>query len=219
MFPLDVQATELSACDIVTVPSAISDSAATYPALRDISRALAAANAPLVIAGSGIFYNGSAPEMLQFCTDFHIPIVTPIWDRGAVDQRSRIFMGVVGAATGGPAVLSDADCILLAGAEIDYRIGYLQPPFVRADARIFRIGGDWSALAAHFDQVRAKQDSAWLATCLERREDYRRALEHRAAEQARQGLHAIHIIRAIEEVLIDDPVLLIDGGSIGQWAQ
>jgi acetolactate synthase-1/2/3 large subunit len=93
---------------------------------------------------------------------------------------------------------------------------------VRTDARIFRIGGDWSALAAHCDQVCAKQDSArlaWLATCLERREDYRRALKHRAGEQARQGLHAIHIIRAIEEVLIEHPVLLIDGGSVGQWAQ
>jgi acetolactate synthase-1/2/3 large subunit len=57
-----------------------------------------------------------------------------------------------------------------------------------------------------------------LAECLQRREDFRRVVEARAEEQALQGLHALHIIRAIQEVLDQDPVLLIDGGSIGQWA-
>src|SRR5207248_4735885 len=84
--------------------------------------------------------------MLDFCTEFHIPVVTPIWDRGTVDQPSPNFLGIIGATTGGPAILSDADCILLAGAENDYRIGYLKPPSVRLDAGIFRIGADWKAL-------------------------------------------------------------------------
>jgi acetolactate synthase-1/2/3 large subunit len=197
------------------------DTATAEPDVQDIADAVLAANTPLVISGSEIYYNGCAHEMLRFCTDFHIPVVTPIWDRGAVDQPSPIFLGVVGAATGGPAVLSDADCVLLAGAEIDYRIGYLQPPFVRTDARVFRIGADWNALSAHCRDGRAKQDSArksWLDTCLQRRDDFRRGMEHRGEEQARHGLHAIHIIRAIREVLIENPVLVIDGGSIGQWA-
>ena len=60
---------------------------------------------------------------------------------------------------------------------------------------------------------------SWLVTCVQRRDDFRRGVEQRAEEQAGEGLHAIHIIRAIEGVLSDDPVLLIDGGSIGQWAQ
>ena len=77
------------------------------------------------------------------------------------------------------------------------------------------------ALAATFGNVRAKPTplrESWLVTCVQRRDDFRRGVEHRAEEQAGEGLHAIHIIRAIEGVLSDDPVLLIDGGSIGQWA-
>jgi len=221
MFPLDVQATELSECDLAEESSVVVDAATAEPDVQDIADAVAAANTPLVIAGSGIFYKDCGREMLRFCTDFHIPIVTPIWDRGAVDQPSPNFLGVVGAATGEPAVLSDADCILLAGAEIDYRIGYLQPPLVRTDARAFRIGADWNTLSAHCDAGRAKHDTArkaWLDTCVQRRDNFRRAVEHRAEEQARQGLHAIHIVRAIGEVLIENPVLVIDGGSIGQWA-
>jgi len=43
-------------------------------------------------------------------------------------------------------------------------------------------------------------------------------VERRAGEQARAGLHALHILRAIQDVLPRHPVLLVDGGSIGQWA-
>ncbi|HEY3836854.1 MAG TPA: thiamine pyrophosphate-binding protein [Bryobacteraceae bacterium] len=222
MFPLDVQVTELSSRETPALSPVSVHPSSAEPGPDDIANALASADAPLVIAGSGVFYEGSANGMLRFCEEFHIPVVTPIWDRGVVDHRSPIFCGVVGAATGEPAVLCDADCILLAGAEIDYRIGYLQPPAVRADARIFRAGADWNALAGACRKNATKRPEAresWLAECLQRRDDFHRSVEGRADEQARQGLHAIHVIRAIQEVLDQNPVLLIDGGSIGQWAQ
>ena len=221
MFPLDVQTTELGGCGTAAPSAVASDSTTNEPDAGEIARALAAAKAPLVIAGSGIFYDGSAPEILRFCAGFHIPMVTPIWDRGTVDQPSPVFLGVIGAATGGPAVLCDADCILLAGAEADYRIGYLTPPAVRADARVFHVGAAWRALAASFTRwgtQGAEAREAWLATCVHRCDDFRRAVERRGEEQASHGLHALHIIRAIREVLTESPVLLIDGGSIGQWA-
>ena len=218
MFPLDVQAAEAgNDSSSPTVPEA---PAAEWE-LESAARALSTAKAPLVIAGSGIFYNRSGPDMVRFCTDFHIPVMTPIWDRGVVGQTSPIFLGVVGAATGDPAVLPDADCIVLAGAAMDYRVGYLQPPAVRTGVRIFRVDAGWSELAAMCAKTPAKDDSerqAWLANCVQRRDDFRRAAELRGEEQALQGMHAIHIIRAIQQVLDASPVLLIDGGSIGQWA-
>lgn len=234
MFPLDVQTNDVQTNDVqrtavsgphITGVSSVFETARPEskpePDLEGIACTLADAKAPLVIAGSGTFYNRSAPAMLRFCGNFHIPVVTPIWDRGSVDQPNPIFLGVVGAATGEPAILRDADCILLAGTEIDYRIGYLQPPAVRADARIFLMDAAWNDLATTCANHRAKHGAAresWLAACVQRRDDFRRAVERRAEEQAQQGMHALHIIRAIQEVLIENPVLLIDGGSIGQWA-
>jgi acetolactate synthase I/II/III large subunit len=218
MFPLDVQETELGEIETAAPSYMVSDRITTTPGVEQIARALSVAKAPLVIAGSGIFYNGSASEMLSFCADFHIPVVTPIWDRGVVDHSSPVFLGVVGAATGGPAVLCDADCILLAGAEADYRIGYLEPPAVRRDIHIFRIDRGWKALAVACRKEKTAAHESWLAACVQRRNDFRDAVEHRAREQAQQGLHAIHIIHAIQDILAENPVLLIDGGSIGQWA-
>jgi acetolactate synthase-1/2/3 large subunit len=221
MFPLDVQVAECSGPKIGEVTSPLSSSVIIDSDLQATARALAAAKSPLVIAGSGIYPNQIAYQLVDFCADFDVPFVTPIWDRGLVDRPSPNFLGVIGAATGGPDVLSDADFILLAGAENDYRVGYLQPPAVREDARIFRMDGGWRDLPEECGKSRKRHAAAreaWLAACIKRRDEFVHAVEARAEDQARQGLHAIHIIRAIRDVLDEKPVLLIDGGSIGQWA-
>ena len=181
-----------------------------------VAAVLARSEAPLIVAGSGVYYSETNEEMLAFCEDFQIPVVTPIWDRGSVNFPSSVFMGVVGAATGGPAILSDADCILMAGAENDYRVGYLQPPAIRQDARVLAVGNDWTGLRNECRDMQSR--GSWLAECVNRRSRFRAEIAKRGDEQAREGLHAVHIIRAIESVLSENPVLLIDGGSIGQWA-
>src|SRR5882672_4341565 len=125
MFPMDVQKAEAGEGAIASPPPVPRHAIAQDSNVQEVARALAISKTPLVVAGSGIFYDDAGAEMLCFCEDCRIPVVTPIWDRGSIDRPSRVFFGVIGAATGGPSILSEADCILLAGAEIDYRVGYL----------------------------------------------------------------------------------------------
>jgi acetolactate synthase-1/2/3 large subunit len=59
--------------------------------------------------------------------------------------------------------------------------------------------------------------SKWLHEAQERRREFQnRCLE--ARERAPKGLHALDILRAIQTVLTDDTILILDGGNIGQWA-
>jgi len=219
MFPMDVQTTEAGdGATVAPKPAVRLRRVAADLTLQDMARALATSRTPLVVAGSGLFYDGSGAEMLCFCEDCHIPVVTPIWDRGSVDRPSRVFLGMIGAATGGPAILSEADCILLAGAEIDYRVGYLLPPHGRSNARVLPFRKGWDALTGACYQQNISERKAWLAECVQRRNDFRQDVRQRAEEQSRGGMHALHILRAIEGVFTALPVLLIDGGSIGQWA-
>jgi acetolactate synthase-1/2/3 large subunit len=147
-------------------------------------------------------------------------------------------MGVLGAATGGPILLSDADLIILAGVHIDYRVGYLQPPAVREDTRIIRIEVDPRELQrgvrAHLTlqgdprsvitQIQAEcrrqatpPHSQWLHQAQARRREFQNlCLEARG--RAPKGLHPLDIVHAIQTVLTDDTILIIDGGNIGQWA-
>ena len=213
--PLDVQNSPASG---TLAPSANPASVSSLQDVQSIASALKSAKHPLVIAGSDVFYSCDAAGMLAFCEHHRIPVITPIWDRGSLTEASSVFVGIVGAATGGPAILGDADCILMAGAECDYRTGYLEPPAIRTDAHVLHFRGDWNQIeqACKKENVQAHDD--WLLKCQERRDQFRYAVQARGEDQARAGLHAIHVIQAIESVLDTDPLLLIDGGSIGQWA-
>ena len=164
--------------------------------------------------------------------------MAPIWDRGSVDKPLPQFMGVVGAATGGPNVLADADLVILAGVHFDYRIGYLQPPAVQAHAKVVRIdidpaelcrgvkanltiqGDPRSVLTQLLDQARRREmapHSSWLEEARVRRRQFQERC--RAGRgRAPRGLHALDIIDALRDVLADETVLLVDGGNIGQWA-
>jgi acetolactate synthase-1/2/3 large subunit len=218
MFPMDVQNAEAGAGASVKPAPARTRPAVADVNFQDVASSLATAKSPLVVAGSGIFYGAAGEAMLRFCENFRIPLVTPIWDRGSVDRPSDVFLGVIGAATGGPAVLSEADCILMAGAEIDYRVGYLLPPEVRSDARLFMFEQSWDILANACRNQDQMAREAWLAECVRRRDEFRKGVEQRAGEQRGGGMHALDVIQAIQCVLPEKPVLLIDGGSIGQWA-
>ena len=88
------------------------------------------AQRPVLVAGNGLYYAGGDASLKRFVEQQHIPVVVPIWDRGSVGQPTAAFMGVVGAHSGGPQLLADADLVILAGAEFDYRVGQLASPVV-----------------------------------------------------------------------------------------
>ncbi len=179
------------------------------PVLTDDEVDLTRYERPLIVAGSGVWYGGEGPDLLRFSEQFAIPLVVPIWDRGIVSRPAATFMGVIGAASGGPDLLARADCILMAGALPDYRVGFLQPGRIRRDARV--VWG-WKGASC------GEPYFAWLREAAELRDEFRAGIERAGARQAGAGTHAVHIVAALRRVMDESTVLLIDGGSIGQWA-
>jgi acetolactate synthase-1/2/3 large subunit len=114
--------------------------------------------------------------------------------------------------------LADADCVILAGAEPDYRVGFLQPGVVRQDAVIVPMNGGWRALAEAYEKCGGKPHKAWAGEAAKRRDAFRRQVMATGESQARAGLHSIHIVSELRSVMEEDAVLLIDAGSVGQWA-
>jgi acetolactate synthase-1/2/3 large subunit len=240
-FPMDVQTAEVKADDLVRVAAPTPGVAA--PAWGDptqitqVAELLSQAERPLLIAGSGVYYAGAEEVLATFVKALGVPVVVPIWDRGSIARPIEEFMGVIGAATGGPRLLPDTDLILMAGAACDYRLGYLQPPAVRQDAQIVRIDvdpgrlyqgvgahvsilGDPGSVLSQLTEACANRDvqphTAWLQEAQTRRRAFRQqCLEARG--RAPEGLHALDIVDAVRSVLTDDTILLVDGGNIGQW--
>lgn len=215
-YPMDVQNSEVEGSQLVRPmlrPRPIAESADPVA----ICNALLSAKRPLVVAGSGAWYRNEEEDLLAFCEDFAIPLLVPIWDRGVVYRTSPVFAGVLGAATGGPRVFADADLIVLAGVQSDYRVGFFQPGAMADGCKLFQFAGDWGQLRRECQWQDTHHD--WLGEVQSRRRDHIASVEAKAQAQSKPGqLHAVDIVQALKPLLEEDASLVVDGGSIGQWA-
>lgn len=234
--PMDVQAAQTR----VEIPPTPVTPTGRRPASADsierAARLLASASKPLLVAGNGVYYAGAGGPLSDFAAAFGVPVVIPIWDRGSLWEPQAEFLGVIGAATGGPRLLEDADLLLLLGAAPDYRLGYLQPPALATDCRIIRVDVDdgrlhagppadvaiaadpASALEQLHDECTKRQVEgfeAWLAEARGRCDQFRSAVT--TGVDRSKGLHALDLVEAIEEAMPPTAVLVVDGGNVGQW--
>jgi len=236
--PLDVLESEIEAPTMPGHNSGTMDSVAEPLPPDHLAQAVAMveqSRKPLLIAGSGVFYGKGQHSLVKFSEKAMIPMVTPIWDRGVIDTPQPNFLGVIGAASGEPGLLEDADLIILAGTRVDYRIGYLRPPKVSESTRIIRIDRDvcqldqgvapalgiagdlpsvFDLLAKAISDSGVSRHAGWLKEARERA-----GLFQSRWQGAPQALMSgWHIMQVIEPFLDGEITLLIDGGNIGQWA-
>jgi len=198
---------------------------------------LAQAQSPLLVQGSGAFYARAANALDRLAGKMHLPVVVPIWDRGVIEKPAPYFLGVIGAASGGPELLADADTLILVGSQVDYRIGYAEPPAVRPEARIIRIdaapeslkqgvepdvailgdpGSVLTALADELERRQARPYSTWLEEARRRDREFRSRWQTVPPAPPMIGHHIVEALRPLAHD--SETLFLIDGGNIGQWA-
>ncbi len=80
------------------------------------------ARRPLVVAGGGVHLSQAAPELAALQGAAHLPVVTTVMGKGAVDERHALSLGVGGNAFGLRApghllrpLVAEADVVLLVG--------------------------------------------------------------------------------------------------------
>jgi len=227
--PIDVGLTEVDSAIHSQVQSGeVRINGAADPALIDqAAKLLKQAKQPLLIAGSGLYYARGESALKKLA----IPTVTPIWDRGCINAKCDTYVGVIGAATGGPNLLADADVIIMAGAEFDYRVGQITPPNIRADARVIRIHADASrlrnGLEAHLSILASPTTALhqlaecdlpafdhWLNETRSRRDAHRDKVLNKPLDGDITGRD---VTLAVGAALTDDTLLMVDAGNIGQW--
>jgi len=222
---------QLRPSDALVAPRAAAD-----PALiAEAAALLAKAQRPLLIAGSGVFWAQAGDALGGLAGSMLLPVQTPIWDRGAVEDPAPYYFGVIGAASGGPQLLADADLIMLVGAQVDYRTGYMEAPAIRRDAKVVRIDADpanlrqgvepdaailgdpRSALAALTAELARRGVAPYAAWREEADRRYRQWRQRWTGPLPAEPLTGHHVVEALRPLLDEQTLLLADGGNIGQW--
>ena len=210
--------------------------AADPAAVKEAARIIKNSKRPMIIAGSGAFYADACDALARFARIAGAPVSTPIWDRGAVEKPIREFVGVIGSASGEPRILPDADLVILVGARVDYRIGFLEPPAVAAGVPVIRLEIDphemTQGVQPHvsllcdartgLEQLAAILQSdgggnqEWLAEAVRRSRDFHAPWRQSPAPPPHPPAGR-HVIDAVRSVVTEETFLLVDGGNIGQW--
>lgn len=200
---------------------------------------LAAAERPLVLAGSGVERSGASAALLEIVELLGCPVTSSMAGRGAVplDHANYLY----GSSLGADAARQEADVVLVAGS----RVGNLDLPFdkywgdpeaqkivqIDVDPRHLGVTRPMAlgivselkpALETLVQALRAKGIPRPIKGDLER---YRKLSRNWRDEHFRMvdgwrgpGIHPAHAMQAIGSVFGPDTVFATDGGNTSLWA-
>jgi acetolactate synthase-1/2/3 large subunit len=191
---------------------------------------LAAAQRPMLMAGTSVKWSKASPEMNRFISETHIPTYTNGMGRGTVPPDSPEFLN-----RSRRDALKQIDCIILAGTLLDFRMRFGQT--IPADAKIIQLDMDATLigqnrqadvplvgnLACTFEMLLEEMKNQGVQLDFTPFRDSLREVETEAAAKVEAALNSDEVpidpqrmCRGVRDWLetLDDPIVIGDGGDI-----
>ena len=214
--------------------------AADDSVLSDLVTRLRQAKKPLIIAGSGLWQAAGKNDFTQFVEQTNIPVFTHEEARGFIPDSHPLCLGSVIYKLN-PQVkwLAEADLLLLIGTVVDWRLNFLQSPFVAADAAVVILTSDAQArMPASGDYLHVIADEGrtvtqlcttlsgklpsyqeWVARVTKGSKETPSAAAL-PTQAAQAPIHPLAIAQAVEAARSRyDANVIFDGGNIGKWGK
>lgn len=225
-YPLDVVFSE-AAEDIPAVPEV----GAAQPAegVEEAAALLGAAERPVVMAGSGLYWGRGEDELRALVELLGIPVFVNGLGRGCIPaDHDLAFSRARGVG------LKGADVALVVGVPLDFRLGFgasfgEETKLIRLDPAPNALGNNRvpdvdmvGDIAASLSAIRESLDGAsrtepWLER-LRGVESEKRAAEEAELNDARSPLHPVRVYKELGEVLDRDAIVIGDGGDFVSYA-
>ena len=236
VFTASAGGTGLPTCPPLDRPKGLSHS-------DDIDRAiglLRAAQRPILIAGSGVWWSHAEEALRRFIDLTQIPLYTITMGRGTVSDDHPLVFGYADPALNYAVhtAFREADLFLIVGKRIDYRLAMggtrLFPPearFIQIDIHPQELGLNRQLDAAIRADARlaleALADGAgperwparpWLERLRALRRDWEATLAQ-AASDAASPMHPAAVCRELSQALPRDVLYSWDGGDFVHWGR
>jgi acetolactate synthase-1/2/3 large subunit len=220
----------------VVAPSAVE------PGPTDLARAASmvrAAERPVVIAGSGVWWSDAGEVLREFVEVANLGLYTITMARGVVSDDHPLCFGYADPALNraARAVFAEADLFLILGKRIDYRLGFGAPRVLSAKAKLIQVDvhGPEPGLNRFVD-VAVQADvgntlrrlteacaglprrDEWLARQAQTRDDWRRTMEAAMGDRE-YPLHPAVVYRELLRALPDGALVSWDGGDFTHWGR
>ncbi|MCA3369362.1 MAG: thiamine pyrophosphate-binding protein [Roseomonas sp.] len=198
-----------------------------------IAGMIAEAARPIILAPPALCSSRGKPLMAALSAAAGLPVIPMESPRGLNDPSLGTYAGV----------LAEADLVVLVGKALDFSLRFGRAPGISAEARFIQIDPDAGVIARGARALPGRIALSAVASASEATEALTRALKPHAnqawAERLAAALafrppawaalagatgspiHPATLFQAAKPFLDEaqDPVLISDGGEIGQWAQ
>jgi acetolactate synthase-1/2/3 large subunit len=209
------------------------------PDVTDVIAALRTAERPVVIAGSGIWWDAAEDELRQFIELTSLPLYTITMAKGAVSDGHPLVMGYADPALN-PAVhtaFQETDLVLVLGKRIDYRLALGGPRLFGAKTRFIQVDieptelglnrslevGVCAGVRQTLSALNAAAGDPWRPLpWLNRLHELKRQREAHLAEASSDDsvpLHPAAFYRVLRETLPADTLFAWDGGDFAHWGR
>jgi acetolactate synthase-1/2/3 large subunit len=230
-YPLDVVFTEAEA----EIPPAPQPEAQPAAGVEEAAALLAAAERPVIMAGTGLYWGRGEDELRRLAEALGIPVFLNGLGRGCLPADHELaFSRARGAGLGG------ADVALVIGVPLDFRLGF--GASIAEEAKLIRLDAAPNALTANrapdvelvgdvtaslsaitcsavplLEGLGQKNSGAWLER-LREIEAEKRAAEQEELNDSRSPLHPVRVYKELGEVLERDAIVIGDGGDFVSYA-
>jgi thiamine pyrophosphate-dependent acetolactate synthase large subunit-like protein len=198
-------------------------------AIERLASLLAGAGRPVIMAGSGVYWDDAAAALAEFADVAGAPVFMNGAGRGALPAEHPLaFAQARGFALG------QADVVVVLGAPLDFRLGYGRPPTFAENARVGMVDCDPEELGrnrplavgivGHIGRVLGQLTAALPAGGAARLADWRarvaaRESESRARLDAQCEAHDIPVSHyrwaaEIARHVTPDTIVVGDGGDV-----
>ncbi|MDE3228868.1 MAG: acetolactate synthase [Chloroflexota bacterium] len=188
---------------------------------------LTQARRPVIFAGTTVWWDDAAADLRALAEKLQAPVFLNGSARGSLAPDHPLFCSLARRAA-----LADADVILLAGAKLDFRLGYGQPPLIPAEAKIIwldtlpediganrgadvglpgHVGLNLAAITRALGKVAAHAD--WLSQ-IRAAEERAHAKEEALMRSDAQPIHPLRLCADLRDTLDRDAWVIGDGGDI-----
>jgi acetolactate synthase-1/2/3 large subunit len=191
---------------------------------------LAAAERPMLMAGTSVKWSRAAAEMNRFLEEIHLPTFTNGMGRGTVPPTSPEFLN-----RSRRDALKRSDCVILAGTLLDFRMAFGNT--IPADAKIIQLDMDATLigqnrssdvglvgnLACSFELLLEEMKNQGVRLDFSGWRDELRAIENEAEKKVEAALCSDEVpidpqrmCREVRDWLdaLGDPIVIGDGGDI-----
>jgi acetolactate synthase I/II/III large subunit len=230
-FPLDQVFMEavVDADAAASLPDPAAAPAADGEALDRAAELLRAAERPVVMAGTGLYWARGEEALVRLCDELSIPVFLNGLARGCVPADHPQFLSRARSTA-----LKGADVALVVGVPMDFRLGFGES--FGDDTQVVVIGSSpperphprepaaelYGGVATTLDALRegsggGPDRSAWTAS-LGEVENEKRAGEQDDLTDGRAPLHPLRVYHELGQVLDRDAIVIGDGGDFVSFA-